>query len=86
MPPKKRKLVAGQLTLFGTAANTDEDTNSAPRRRGDVDTWREFAKPSYAEKYPWMEVRSDGIYCLYCKVHPHKILRETKQYMTLKLL
>ena len=67
MPPKKRKLVAGQLTLFGTAANTDEDTNSAPRRRGDVDSWREFAKPSYAEKYPWMEVRSDGIYCLYCK-------------------
>jgi len=43
--------------LFGTAANTDEDTNSAPRRRGDVDSWREFAKPSYAEKYLWMEVR-----------------------------
>jgi len=56
MPPKKRKLVAGQLTLFGTAANTDEDTNSAPRRWGDVDSWREFPKPSYMEKYLWMEV------------------------------
>ena len=92
MPPKKRKLVAGQLTLFGTAANTDEDMNSTPRRWGDVDSWREFAKPSYAEKYPWMEVHSDGIYYLYCalcqdkQVHPHKILRETKRYMTLKLL
>ena len=46
MPPKQRKLVAGQLALFGTAANTDEDTNSALRRRGDVDSWCEFAKPS----------------------------------------
>ena len=77
---EEEKAGAGQLTLFGTAANTDEDTNSAPRRWGNVDSWREFAKPSYAKIYPWMEVRSDGIYCLYCK-----ILRETKRYMTLKL-
>ena len=67
MPLKKRKLVAGQLALFGTAANTDQDTNSALRRRKDIVSWCMFAKLNYMEKYRWMEVCSDGIHCLYCK-------------------
>ena len=70
MPPKKRKLVAGQLTLFGVAADRsceDRASSSTPRRRGEIGSWRELATPSNKAKYPWIDVQSDGIYCLYCK-------------------
>ena len=69
MPPKKRKIVQGQTTLFGTVAQAAESSSVPPsvRRRGDVDSWRAFAQSKWKERFPWLELLSDGVYCLYCR-------------------
>ena len=29
--------------------------------------WRELATPQYLSRYVWIDVRGDGVYCLYCR-------------------
>ncbi len=71
MPPKKAKLIQGQCTLFGTVAArastcSEEPSETASRRRGDLDSWRGFEESKWQARFPWLDVRSDGIYCLFC--------------------
>ena len=39
------------------------------QRRGDVSSWRIFASQRFIKKYNWLDVRQDGVYCLFCSTH-----------------
>ena len=68
LAPRKQKTIQGQTTLFGTVSQTAESCSTPPsvRRCGNVDSWRAFAQLKWKERFPWLELLSDGVYCLYC--------------------
>ena len=60
--------MSGQKTSFGTSARESDEEEEVDRstRRGLVSSWRQFANPSVCSRFPWIDVRNDGIYCVYC--------------------
>ena len=68
---KQPKLVKGQMTLFGIhmepADISSSDMTAIAKRRGMVDLWRCFGQAKWRTKYPWLNIRHDGVYCLYCE-------------------
>lgn len=79
MPPKKKKkLIAGQMTLTGGFATrdmpsssstslSDSTTTHARSGKGDVDSWRDFADSKWNERHQWLDIASDGVYCRFCR-------------------
>ena len=59
------------MNLFGervsTSSKATSEVTTHPRR--DVESWKSFAWPRFKEKYPWIHVGSDGIFCKYCSCH-----------------
>ena len=41
------------------------NVSSNIQKRGDLNNWREFAHQR--DRYPWMDLRENGVYCLYCR-------------------
>ena len=86
-PKKKRRLLpTGPKNLFGelvssTTAQEDnhESEETSKRRIGDVDSWQSFAMPRFKVKYPWLDVRANGVFCLYRSFHS---LRSRKEVST----
>ena len=68
---RKRKHVKGQRTLSGTLTDSSESSSSgfttAVKRRGTLSTWRDFGEAKWKTQFPWLEIRSDGVYCHYCQ-------------------
>ena len=71
MAAKRTKLVKGQRTLFGNSVemttSSSLDVTPPAKRRGVVDSWRSFNQAKWKTKYPWIEIRHDGVYCSYCR-------------------
>ena len=78
---KKRKLEKGQQQLIfhqntlastnvaadaTTTSTNDREETKGMREETAGRSWRRFAEVSWKNKYPWLIVKSDGIYCLYC--------------------
>ena len=61
-----KPLLAGQQTLFGAPA-TISNPPAQSSRHGEKDSWRELVTPQYLSRYVWIDVRGDGVYCLYCR-------------------
>ena len=36
---------------------------------GSLESWQSFSQAKYLQKYPWLVLKPDGIYCQYCSVH-----------------
>ena len=77
MPPKKAKLLPGHRTLTGVTASSSGSSASDPtptacssQWKCDVDSWRHFAERKWKERFPWLDVWVDGVYCTYmhCQV------------------
>ena len=81
MPPKKKRIDSSQLQLsFGKdnsqemclvqstedAATAGTTSTSTTNRRG---SWHEFASVKWLNKYPWLLVKGDGVYCQYCSTY-----------------
>ena len=80
LDPRQRRfeLRNDELLLTGGASSIsddcDQDDSMQHKRRGAVDSWRLFAELDWKKKYPWIQARSDGIYCAYCS-HSHASTR-----------
>ena len=68
----QRRLSLGNSGLLITdceTENTDaqkQDCYTQQLRRGVVESWRTFAELDWRNKYPWIQAKEDGIYCIYC--------------------
>ena len=73
MPPKKAKLIPGQRTLTGAIASSSSSSSytqgptRTSQKRGEVECWRDFAERKWKERFSWLDVRADGIYCIFCR-------------------
>ena len=90
MPPKKRRRVlpiVGQRNLFGviassathTQGNITDSESTIKHRRGDVQSWRSFSIPRFKAKYPWLDVRENGVFCLYCSLNSSRSRKEVSK-------
>ena len=71
--------MSGQKISFGTLARESDEEEEVDRstRRGLVSLWRQFANPSVCSRFPWIDVRNDGIYCVYCNHIIDVVRRQT---------
>ena len=57
--------------LSGTLTDSSESSSSgfttAVKCRGTLSTWRDFGEAKWKTQFPWLEIRSDGVYCHYCR-------------------
>ena len=73
IPPKKAKLIPGQRTLTGAIASSSSSSSytqgptRTSQKRGEVECWRDFAERKWKERFSWLDVRADGIYCIFCR-------------------
>ena len=51
-------------------------------RRGNVVSWRAFADIKWRNKHPWLQLKVDGIYCLYCSHDTLKTRSKTQVFVT----
>lgn len=79
---KKRRTDSSQLKIsFGTPAapelclvqqstvESEDQDAAATNRRGNLRSWKEFAAAKWLDKYPWLLVKGDGVYCKFCSMH-----------------
>ena len=70
MPPKRLLRGQSRLTASGPSLPTSHDSSqssdSSSSRRGELDSWRKFAESKLKERFPWILVQQDGVYCSYC--------------------
>ena len=71
MAAKRAKLVKGQTILWGNSVemmkSSSLDVTPPAKCRGVVDSWRSFNQAKWKTKYPWIEIKHDGVYCSYCR-------------------
>ena len=64
MPPKRARLLPGQRTLSGAfASSSRQAAATSKKKRGEVESWCNFAERRWKECYAWLDVWVDGIYC-----------------------
>ena len=78
-PRQRRFELQNDLLLTGRTSNTTDeqdldDGDTQRTRRGVVESWRSFTELEWKKKYPWIQARFDGIYCIYCS-HSHASTR-----------
>ena len=81
LDPRQRRfeLRNNNLLLTDGASNTTDeqdldDGDTQRTRRGVLESWRSFTELEWKKKYPWIQARFDGIYCIYCS-HGHASTR-----------
>lgn len=89
LDPRQRRFELRNNNLLltdGTSNTTDEqdlddgdtqhldDGDTQRTRRGVVNSWRSFTEFEWNKKYPWIQARLDGLYCIYCS-HSHASTR-----------
>ena len=93
MPPKKRKLVAGQQTLpFVVPSSSSSLLTSLPTSslsvstttvdKGNTCEWIRFSQPKYLRDHPWICVRIDGVYCIYCTGHRKSVKSQSPVFVS----
>lgn len=80
MPPKKKvKVIPGQLIIgssglknpsenqeISSSSSSSTDHSFSHARKRDVDFWQRFGEIRCKERFPWLSVKDDGVYCVYC--------------------